>query len=169
MQLSDLRPIEPITREHNRKGFSSGTRSLDNYLWDRAVGDTEKNLSRVFVLTLRDAPSAIVGYYSLSSLQVPTEGLPAELTKKFGYKIVPTTLLGKLAVGEDWQRDKRALRLGEYLLIHAMQSTWIAAQSVASWAMVVDVLVGEKGDPTVFFTKKVSSLFRTNRTSYFCQ
>ncbi|MCC7532243.1 MAG: N-acetyltransferase [Candidatus Melainabacteria bacterium] len=167
MEFADLRPIEPITRDHDRKTFISGVKKLDNYLQDRAIGDTEKNLSRVFVLTLKEKPNTIVGYYSLASLQIPTENLPEQLSKKLNYKIVGTTLLGKLTVGEDWQREKCKLRLGEYLLLHAMLSTWTAAQSVASWALVVDVLAGERGDPTGFYVKKGFIAFQDNASRLF--
>lgn len=167
MEFADFRPIEPITRDHDRKAFTSGVKNLDNYLHDRAISDTEKNLSRVYVLTLKEKPKTIVGYYSLASLQIPTERLPEALSKKLNYKIVGTTLLGKLAVGEDWQREKCKLRLGEHLLLHAMLSTWIAAQSVASWALVVDVLAGEKGDPTDFYLKKGFVAFKDNAARLF--
>ncbi len=161
MEYSDLRPIEPITRRHNRNDFRSGVTRLDNYFRDRAILDTEKNLSCVFVLTLQPEPEKIVGYYSLSSLTIPIEGLPDD-SKKLKYKQIGTTLLGKLAVGEAWQREKCNLRLGEHLLLHAMLSAWQASQSVASWALIVDVFIGEKGDPTGFYTRMGFVPFRDN-------
>ena len=167
MKFADLRPIEPLSREHDRKAFKSGVEKLDNYLHDRAVGDNEKNLSRVFVLTLKEKPNTIVGYYSLSALQIPVDRLPEKLRKKVSYKMLGTTLLGKLAVAEAWQRDKCKLRLGEHLLLHAMLTSWTAAQSVASWALVVDVLAGEKGDPTGFYAKKGFIAFEDNPSRLF--
>lgn len=152
MDFADLRGIELLNRGHDRKAFHCGVENLDNYLRDRAISDTEKNLSRVFVLTLKATPNTIVGYYSLSSLVVPLEDLPVAIAKKLNYRVIGTTLLGKLAVAEDWQRERCRLRIGEHLLLHAMFSAWKASQSVAFWALVVDVLISEN-DPTGFYVK----------------
>ena len=166
--FSDLNPIQPITREHDRKYFVSGVTKLDNYLRDRAIGDTEKNISRVFVLTLKEKPEIIIGYYSLSSLLVPVDGLPEAIRKELpNYRAIGTTLMGKLAIAENWQRDKCGLRLGEHLLLDAMHSTWSASQQVASFALIVDVLVGEKGDPTGFYTKNGFIPFQDNPVRLF--
>jgi len=111
-------------------------------------------VSRVFVLTLKEKPQTIAGYYSLSSLLVPAIGLPEPIRKKLpNYQAIGATLLGKLAISEDFQRGKSHLRLGEYLLVDAMRVSWLVSRQVASYALVVDVLVGEKGDPTSFYTK----------------
>jgi len=153
VDFTDLRGIELLHRGHDRKAFRCGVENLDNYLRDRAISDTEKNLSRVFVLTLKVQPNTIVGYYYLSSLVVPLEGLPVAISKKLNYRVIGTTLLGKLAVAEDWQRGRCRLQIGEHLLLHAMLSAWKASRSVASWALVVDSLVSENIDPTGFYAK----------------
>lgn len=154
LSFPDLNPIEALTRNHDRRSFISGVSKLDNYLRDRAIGDIEKNVSRVFVLALKDKPGTIVGYYSLSSLLVPIDGIPEAIRKKLPkYDALGTTLMGKLAIAEDFQRNKCDLRLGEHLLIDAMYRAWFASRQVASYALVVDVLIGEKGDPTRFYTK----------------
>ncbi len=168
MDFLDLNLIELITRSHDRKSFVSGVKKLDNYLHDRAVGDTEKNISRTFVLTLREMPERIIGYYSLSSLLIPMDGLPESILVKLpNYKAIGTTLMGKLAIDENWQRGKCELRLGEHLLIDAMRTAWLASQKVASYALVVDVLTGEKGDPTDFYTKNNFIPFRDNPARFF--
>lgn len=168
VEFSDLNPIQPITRNHDRKSFTSGVSKLDNYLRDRAIGDTEKNVSRVFVLTFKEKPETIIGYYSLSSLLVPVDGLPEAIRKTLpNYKAIGATLMGKLAVAENWQRDKCGLRLGEYLLIDAMYLVWLASHQVASYALVVDLLVGEKGDPTDFYTRYNFTPFQDNPARLF--
>ncbi|CAN5659060.1 GNAT family N-acetyltransferase [soil metagenome] len=154
LSFSDLNPIESLTRNHDRKSFISGVSKLDNYLRDRSIVDIEKHISRVFVLTLRQKPQTIAGYYSLSSLLVPMDGISEAIrTKLPKYEALGTTLLGRLAIAEHFQRDKCNLRLGEHLLIDAMHRSYLASQQVASYALVVDVLIGEKGDPTGFYTK----------------
>jgi hypothetical protein len=78
------------------------------------MGDTEKNVSRIFVLSLKEKPEKIVGYYSLSALLVPINGIPEGIRKKLPrYEALGTTLMGKLAIAEDFQRDKCELRLGK--------------------------------------------------------
>jgi hypothetical protein len=164
----DLNQVKLITREHDRKSFTCGVIKLDNYLHDRSLVDAEKNVSRVFVLTLRKSPETIVGYYTLSSLSIPAQGLPPDVQKALpNYKIIGTTLLGRLAVAQNWQTGKCKLRLGEYLLMDAMHSAWLAAQRVASFALIVDVLVDEKGDPTNFYTKNGFKSFRDNPSRLF--
>jgi hypothetical protein len=107
------------------------------------------------VLTLKNKPETIVGYYSLSFLLVPIDGIHETIRKKLpNYKALGATLMGKLAIAEDFQREKCNLRLGEHLLMDASYRAWLASQQVASYALVVDVLIGEKGDPTSFYTKQ---------------
>lgn len=65
---------------------------------------------------------------------------------------MPATLLGRLAVAEKYQGNKD-LRVGEKLLVDAMFKTYNASRNVASFGMIVDVLAGEKGDPTCFYEK----------------
>ncbi len=154
LQFSDLNDIEPLTRSHSRASFSCGVGKLDNYIKHQSIRNAESNFSRVFVLTLRKSPDIIVGYYSLSALQISMEKLAEHIRKELPkYPVVGTTLLGRLAVDEKWQRDKCNLKLGEHLLVDAMVKAWHANQLVASYAMIVDVLIGEKGDPTPFYTK----------------
>lgn len=168
MDFSDLNAAEPITKDHDRESFTSGVSKLDNFLRDCAIRDAEKNVSRTFVLTLKKHPKKVIGYYSLSSLLVPAHELPAILTKKLpNYKSIGTTLLGKLAVAELWQRDKCALRIGEHLLVDAMAKAWVASQHVASYALVVDILVGEKGDPTGFYAKNQFMPFQDDPMRWF--
>ncbi len=168
VKFSDLNPIEPITRNHDRKSFSCGSTKLDNYLRDRAIGDTEKHIARVFVLTLKENPETIVGYYALSSLSISLDGLPEALRKVLpNYKVIGSTLLGKLAVAEGWQRGKCNLRVGEHLLIDAMRSAWMSSRYVASFALVVDVLISENPDPTGFYTKNHFIAFMDNPNRLF--
>lgn len=93
-----------------------------------------------------------MGYYSLNSTKLCADDLPPDLVKKLGrYGAVPATLLGRLAVAEKYQRSP--LRVGELLLIDAMRKSHTAAKSVASFGLIVDVLKGEKGDPTGFYKR----------------
>ena len=135
--------------KHDRKGFSCGIKKLDVFLKEQARKESPE-LSRTFVLTGKENPGKILGFYSLSATKIRLDDLPQSIQKKLGhYGALPATLLGRLAVDAEFQGC--GLRLGEILLIDAELRSWKASQSVASFALVVDVLVGEKGDPTKFY------------------
>ncbi len=138
--------------KHNRAGFSCGVKELDKFLQQKARKESP-SLSLTFVATCAEDPAQILGYFSLSATNLRADDLPDDIRKKFGqYGVVPATLLGRLAVAENYQRSKD-LRLGEFLLIDAMFRTWNAAQSVASFGMLVRILKGDKGDPTPFYDR----------------
>lgn len=148
--LNQIELLDPV--RHNRTSFNSGVKQLDDYLRTKARKDAPA-LSLTFVLTCEEEIGEIVGYYSLSSAHLRSDDLPPDLMKRLGhYGVIPATLLGRLAVAEKFQQNKD-LRVGETLLIDAMVKTYNASRNVASFGMIVDVLVGEKGDPTGFYEK----------------
>jgi hypothetical protein len=148
--------LNPVTRldvaVHNREGFCCGVKRLDDFLRKQARKEYPE-LSVTFVLTCSELPGEILGYYSLSSSRLRSDDLDPKLLKKIGhYGSVPATLLGRLAVSESHQ-GKQTLRVGETLLIDAMYKSYLTSLSVASFGMIVDVLVGERGDPSGFYAK----------------
>lgn len=152
LNRSALNKIVPLDRTHNRAAFSCGVEHLNNYLRDAAIQDQENRFSRVFVLTLVEDPKFILGYYALSACQIDTCSFPPETLKKLPKRAtVGATLLGKMAVAENFQRGD--LQLGRYLLVDALSQAWIASQSVSSYAFVADIRPGEKGDPSQFYEK----------------
>jgi hypothetical protein len=100
-----------------------------------------------------EEPGDILGYYSLSATHLAIDEIPDKVRKKLGrYGVIPATLLGRLAVDRHYQRRKD-LRLGELLLIDAMWRSYLASQTVGSFGLIVDVLIGEHGDPSGFYSK----------------
>ena len=151
-----LSPTELFdVRKHNREVFSCGITDLDRYLKQQARKEAEQNISQTFVLTSLNEPSRILAYYSLSSNRVQIDDLPKELSKRLPeYENVGVTLLGRFAVDEAYQYDQRPeLHFGEHLLTDAKLKVWKASRVVASYAMIVDVLITEKGDPTNFYIR----------------
>lgn len=148
-----LNQIEPLDhKKHDRTTFTCGVTALDTFFREKARKESPE-LSATFVLTCIEEPTLVLGYYSLSSATLRADDLPATLSKKLGhYGHVPATLLGRLAVHEQYQRLPD-LRLGELLLINAMSKCYSASKNVASFGMIVRVLKGEKGDPTAFYEK----------------
>ncbi|MBS1991394.1 MAG: hypothetical protein JSS83_12810 [Cyanobacteria bacterium SZAS LIN-3] len=70
------------------------------------------------------------------------------------YNYIGVTLLGRLAVAKEFSHAKSpGLRAGELLLSDAKLRSYIASKTVASYAVIVDILIGEKGDPTNFYKR----------------
>jgi predicted GNAT family N-acyltransferase len=130
--------IEPLHARHDRAAFSCGIPDLDRYFQQQARQDLDRNLAAVFVLT-RDS-SEVDGFYTLSAHSILAEDLPQELSKKLPRFPLPVTLLGRMAVS----KAVRGQRLGEFLLMHALERAWIGSHQVASWAVVVDAKAGAR-------------------------
>lgn len=139
-------------KRHNRSAFTCGVKQLDVFIQQKARKEAP-DLSLTFVLTCREEEGEILGFYSLSATKLEAEDLPAELKKKIGqYGCIPATLLGRLATGLNYQKNKE-LRIGETLLVDAMFRAHIAARNVASFGLIVDVLKTETSDPTGFYRR----------------
>lgn len=147
--LNQIEPLDP--KRHKRENFSCGVSALDDFLKTKARKEFPE-LSITFVLTCEEEPGEIMGYYSLNSTNLRADDLPPELMKKLGhYGAIPATLLGRLAVAEKYQKSE--LRVGALLLTDAMLKASTAAKSVASFGLIVDVLISEKVDPTGFYKR----------------
>lgn len=76
---------------------------------------------------------AIGGYYTLSATGVNLTELPADATRKLPrYPLVPATLLGRLAVDQNYQ----GRGYGRFLLADALFRA--VRSEIASFAVVVD-------------------------------
>jgi len=134
--------VELLGKSHDRAAFSCGSEPLDNYLKRQASQDVQKHAAACFVLT--PDGKAIAGYYTLSQYAVDLVELPADVAKKLPkYPEVPTTLLGRLAVDQNF----RGQGLGEFLLFDALERSLEQSKHVASAAVVVDA----KDDPAKRF------------------
>lgn len=131
--LAPLR-AEALAGHHDRTGFTCGVEALDRYLRQQASQDVRSGVAAAFVLTPGDG--LIAGYYTLSASTINLDGISPVLAKKLPrYPVVPTTLLGRLAVHE----TLRGKRVGEALLFDAFKRAHLTVGNVASWAMIVDV------------------------------
>ena len=125
--------VEPLVKKHDRNGFSCGVAALDRYLHTQASQDVARHAAVCFVLT--PDGTTIAGYYTLSQYSVDLFDLPTEFAKRLPkYPEVPATLLGRLAVSQNY----RGQRLGEFLLLDALHRSWEQSTRIASAAVVVD-------------------------------
>lgn len=124
--------IIPYDRRFIREHFSCGQPSLDNYIQRNVTNDITARACTCFVIVDNDRVKA---YYTLSNESVPIDGAPDQLRKKIKYDQIPVTLLGRLAVHEDYKGQG----LGKLLLIDAIKrSFYVAEEHVASKAVIVD-------------------------------
>lgn len=125
-----------LDSSHDKKSFVCGKPLLDNYLRTQAKQDIKKKLSACFV-QVEDETQKVKGYYTLSSTVIQRELLPDEVIRKLppSYKDLPATLLGRLAVDENFKGQG----LGELLLIDALKRSYdTSISSIGSMAVIVD-------------------------------
>jgi GNAT superfamily N-acetyltransferase len=123
--------VEALGTHHDRNSFVSGVEALDRYFRSQAGQDARKNMAAPFVLMLPDG--AIGGYYTLSATGVKLNEFPADITRKLPrYPLVPATLLGRLAVDQNYQ----GRGYGRFLLADALFRA--VRSEIASFAIIVD-------------------------------
>jgi GNAT superfamily N-acetyltransferase len=130
----DLR-LEPLAESHRplRAGFSSGSEQLDTYMKTQARKDMQNGTSFVWILHDR-SNDLIAGYYTLNTYTVTLESLDPSISKRLGrYPLIPTILLGRLAVDLRYQ----GRRLGAALLFDAMRRAYDTSKSIGSIGLVV--------------------------------
>jgi len=137
--------ISILDTSHKRKIFSCGEPALDRYLCNQASQDIKKHVAAVFVLTEKQSLD-VIGYYTLSAMTITADELPCSMIKKLPkYNLLPTTLLGRLAVDKQQQRKG----LGNFLILDALRRSISLSKEIASMAIIVDA----KNEAAVTFYK----------------
>src|SRR5579863_9451137 len=95
---------EPIARHHDRASFDCGSAALNQYLQRYARQNHEVGGAKTFVAVAPDAPTGVLGFYSISPGSLAFNRTPETLTKKLGRYDVPVFRLGRLAVDLTAQR-----------------------------------------------------------------
>jgi GNAT superfamily N-acetyltransferase len=84
-----------------------------------------------------DPSRQILGYYTLSAYGIRVTELPAHLAKRLPrYPLIPTTLLGRLAVS----RERQGQKLGRLLLMDALHRSWKNTTQIASVGVVAEAI-----------------------------
>ena len=134
--------------KHDRKTFDCGVAALNDYLRERAGQDMRRHAAGCWVLSHKDSPDTVLGYYTLSSESVDIRELeaasPALLKKLPRYPRLGAILLGRLAVDQ----SQRGKGFGELLLHDAMLRALHA--EIPSVLMVTD----PKDGPAEAFYRK---------------
>jgi uncharacterized protein (DUF1778 family)/predicted GNAT family N-acyltransferase len=141
--------IEPLGPKHDRAAFSCGVQILNAYLHRQAGQDLRKRVAVPFVLT--PDGSTIAGYYTLSQYAVQLDVIPPEEAKNLPkYPVVPTTLIGRLAVSVSF----RGQGLDASLLMDALHRSLTYSREIASAGVIVDA----KDPAAVAFYRKYGFL-----------
>jgi GNAT superfamily N-acetyltransferase len=127
--------IERLATRHDRKMFSCGVASLDDWLHRAASQYDRRNLARTYVAVQPDS-SRVFGYYAVSNHRVEFEALPADQAKGLPRIDVPVVLLGRLAV----DRSMQGQGLGSLLLIDALRRIVHVANEVGVRAVEVHAI-----------------------------
>jgi GNAT superfamily N-acetyltransferase len=129
--------VEPLADHHDRRNFECGEALLDRYLHEQAGQDERRNVAACFVLVEPSAPSEVLGYYTLSTHALELTDLPEHVARRRPrYGLVPTVLLGRLAV----DRRHQGRGLGTFLLYDALGRALELRRRAGVWAVVVDAL-----------------------------
>lgn len=130
--MSDFQFV-PLDSRHERAAFLCGSAVLDDYLKTRARQDARRLAAAVFIMTPRDAPSVVAGYYTLSAASIGVEDLPEDFARKLPrYPFLPATLVGRLA------RDERFPGTGKLLLKDTLQRAFHQSGQIAAAVVLVD-------------------------------
>lgn len=124
--------IEPLGRQHDRKGFASGVPDLDRYFREQVTQDIRRLTTSCFV-ACDTATGSVAGYYTIAAGSVPLADLPEDVRKRLPrYPSVPVAWLGRLAVDQ----AHRGRRLGGTLLWDAVMRA--RRSELAAFAVAVD-------------------------------
>jgi GNAT superfamily N-acetyltransferase len=133
--LADAWVVDALSSHHDHKSFVCGEAGLDEYIEHYATQDTQRSLTRAFVLT-REGETAVRGYYTLSATHIQRERFPPERARKLPYYPIPAVLLGRLAIAQVLQGEG----LGEFLLIDALKRVALASETIGVHAVLVEAI-----------------------------
>jgi GNAT superfamily N-acetyltransferase len=123
--------VVPLSAEHDRSTFASGSEPLDDYFLERVTQDIRRSVAACFVALTAD--DRVVGYYTLASASLVLATLPPETARKLPrYPTIPSVRLGRLAVHQVF----RGQGLGGAMLADALARA--ARSEIAAFAMTVD-------------------------------
>lgn len=102
-------PLDP--RIHDRAAFRCDEPTLDAYLQRQATQHQRDGISTTHVLINIAAPTAILGYYSLSAAQVLLDDLQESDRQRLPRYPIPAVRMGRLAVDARQRRRGYGERL----------------------------------------------------------
>lgn len=124
----------PLSARHERAAFDCGDADLNLYLQKYARQNHDSGGAKCFVAASAEAPTRILGFYTLSPASLEYRRTPALAKKGLARYDVPVFRLGRLAV--DISAQGRGL--GGALLLRAADRCIRVAQDVGGVALLID-------------------------------
>jgi GNAT superfamily N-acetyltransferase len=124
----------PLAKLHDRTAFDCGDVDLNIYLQRYARQNHDGGGAKCFIAASANAPTRILGFYTLSPASLDHSRTPAVAKKGLGRYDVPVFRLGRLAVDNSLQ----GRGLGGALLLRAAARCMIVAQEVGGVALLID-------------------------------
>jgi GNAT superfamily N-acetyltransferase len=129
--------VESLAAHHDCDAFDCGEDSLTAWFKQQAWRYEKQRLARTYVLVSVSQSSLVGGYYSVSASQVAYETLPRDQTKKVPPRfLIPSILIGKLAVHKSLQGKG----FGAALLEHALQRALQSANTIGVRFVLIDAI-----------------------------
>ncbi|NER25029.1 MAG: GNAT family N-acetyltransferase [Symploca sp. SIO1C2] len=116
--------------------FDCGIPQLNDYLKKYALQNDKKGVAKVIVAIPVQGDRVVAGYYTISMSLIERESIPDKEAKRLPRYPLPAMLVGKLAVDKSRQGQK----LGEELLINALDKALNLSEEVGIFAVRVDAL-----------------------------
>lgn len=133
--MFDQYRIIPWDQTAGRGTFSCGQPEIDAYWRAMAVRHARAGLAAVTVME-ELATNEVVGFYTMAGYTLVVESLPEHVDPRKLPRNLPTTMIGKLAIAANRQRQG----LGSLLLAHAIKTALDASVGIGSFAIVVDAI-----------------------------
>ncbi len=93
--------FQPLQESHDRKSFDCGVPQLNEFLQKTARQHRDKGLSNTYALVDESDPVTIIGFFTLSFLEVDIEKLPFQYSRNLPKKSrIPAAKLARLAVAK---------------------------------------------------------------------
>ncbi len=124
---------------HNRKEFNCGVDELNNFLKLTANQQSNKDNSRTYVIEDKNDKSIIIGFYTLTMINIDINLFSNKLEKKYNSNN-STGLIARLAVSKRYK--KRGV--GSWLVVDALLKLLNASEIVGFSMIIVDAKDGKK-------------------------
>ena len=129
--------FHPLSRDFDKKDFTCGESSLDDYLQTKAGQHQKRNIAKATVAVDPQRPKKVAGYYTLNTSIIDYNEFPASHQKKLPYGLdIPSAKIGRLAVDLRYQGQG----LGEELLIDAFYKIHRMSSEIGIHSIIVDSL-----------------------------
>ena len=128
--------IRPFSQDFEKAAFSCGVKRIDRYFQEGAQIE-RANLARLFVGVEKPHQDIPIGYYALHAMHIEVQDVPNTLAASFRRDaILGAIYVAMLGVDSRYQRRG----FGSLLFANALRRSKNAAQTLGTWAVVLDAL-----------------------------